>query len=174
MRSFSRSSLLLSCLSLTAAGCGIDANSPIAPNASRPDSAVPAMGGEGCAYLTVTSGILPPINADGSSVFELRRTVPVKIRVLDCTTQEEVNTLQPQVSLARVGPDGGADVNELESSSAADEGTMMRSAGNGQYIFNLSMKNSQFDAGRDLTTGVYQLTISSPAFADVVVGFALR
>jgi hypothetical protein len=65
-------------------------------------------------------------------------------------------------------------VNEVESSSAADEGTQMRSAGDGQYIFNLSTKRSQFAAGQDLTPGVYRLTISNTDFEDVVVLFTLR
>jgi len=51
----------------------------------------------------------------------------------------------------------------------------MRSAGDGQYIFNLSTKRSQFNAGQDLTPGVYQLTISSPGtFANVLVQFSIR
>lgn len=168
MRTLLRS-VVLPWLALTTAGCGDDA-SPIAPNASAP--VVLAVGGPAC--LAITS-LMPPVNADGSSVFKLTRTIPVKIRVLDCVTQQANNDLQPQITLARVGADGDEAVNELESSSAADEGTMMRGAGNGQYIYNLSTKNSQFDAGRDLLPGVYELTISSPAaFADIVVQFALR
>ncbi|MGQ0647816.1 MAG: hypothetical protein ACT4P7_09610 [Gemmatimonadaceae bacterium] len=174
MRSLFRSSLLLPCLALTAAGCGADPSGSTAPAAARPDGGVLAIGGGDCPYPATTSGILAPINADNSSVFELRRTIPVKIRVLDCVTQQEINTLQPQIFLASIGPEGGEAVNELVSSSAADEGTVMRSAGNGQYLFNLSTKNSQFDAGRDLAPGTYQLTISAPEFADVVVQFALR
>jgi hypothetical protein len=53
----------------------------------------------------------------------------------------------------------------------------MRSAGDGQYIFNLSTKRSQFNTGQDLRAGIYQLTISasSPSeFADVVVQFSIR
>ncbi|HEV8149900.1 MAG TPA: hypothetical protein VGP61_06905, partial [Gemmatimonadales bacterium] len=60
---------------------------------------------------------------------------------------------------------------------AADDGTTMRSAGDGQYIFNLSTKRSQFNTGQDLRAGIYQLTISasSPSeFADVVVQFSIR
>ncbi len=67
-----------------------------------------------------------------------------------------------------------ADVNELVSSSAADLGVIMRNAGDGQYIFNLLTKRSQFAAGQDLTPGRYRLTISSPDFDAVVVEFSLR
>lgn len=127
-----------------------------------------------CSILYLTGGILQPINTDNSSTFQLGRTIPVKIRVSDCVTGEAVNTLAPQISLVNAGT-GGTAVNEIISSSAADEGTTMRSAGDGQYIFNLSTKRSQFNAGEDLTAGVYELTISGGGqFADVVVQFALR
>ncbi|MEO6447560.1 MAG: PxKF domain-containing protein [Gemmatimonadaceae bacterium] len=173
MRPFLRQTLLLPTLALAAA-CSLDTTSPASPNDLRSGDATLAMGGGGCFYVATTSGILQPINADHSSVFKLGRTIPVKIRVVDCATQEELNTLQPQVSLASVDAEGGAMVNALESSSAADDGTTMRSAGNGQYIFNLSTKNSQFGAGSDLVAGTYELTISSWEFEPVVVRFALR
>jgi len=119
-----------------------------------------------------TNGIEQPINADGSSNFKLGRTVPVKIRVTDCHGNP-VATLTPQVALAKVGPGDGT-VNELVSSSAADTGTTMRYAGDSQYIFNLSTKLSQFNAGQDLTAGRYRLTITAPSLAPVVVYFDLR
>ena len=143
---------------------------------SEPSSVVDptlSVGGGGCFFQDLTSGVLQPINADNSSVFNLGRTIPVKIRVTDCVTGAADDALTPQVSLGFIGA-GGQSVNELVSSSAADDGTTLRNAGNGQYIFNLSTKNSQFNVGQDLTVGSYQLTISSPAFADVVVTFALR
>lgn len=132
------------------------------------------IGGGGCPLPVLTGGVLPPIKADNSSSFQLGRTVPVKIRATDCVNGAAVNTLTPNISLALLGP-GGEPVNEVISSSAADDGTTMRSAGDGQYIFNLSTKRSQFNAGEDLVSGVYQLTISSPGqFADVVVQFSIR
>ena len=128
----------------------------------------------GCTLPYLTSGILQPVNADNSSSFQLGRTVPLKIRVTDCVSGEGINTLAPTIALTLLDL-GGTPVNEVVSSSAADDGTTMRSAGNGQYIFNLSTKRSQFNAGQDLIPGMYQLTISSPGvFADVVVQFAIR
>ncbi len=153
-----------------AAACASDASNTLAPGGPTP---VLTVGGGGCSFPDVTSGILQPINADNSSVFQLGRTIPVKVRVTDCVTGAADDNQAPQVALGLVGPGGGS-VNELVSSSAADVGTTMRNAGNGQYIFNLSTKNSQFNAGQDLTPGTYQLTLSSPAFADVVVSFVLR
>jgi hypothetical protein len=155
------------CLLLLAAACASE--SPVEP-------AVPSLliGPGGCEFPYVTGGILEPINADNSSNFQLGRTIPVKIRITDCAGTVEVNTLSPLVSLSLVDL-GGGPVNELISSSAADEGTTMRSAGNGQYIFNLSTKRSQFNAGEDLRPGIYELRISSPGeFEDVVVQFGIR
>jgi hypothetical protein len=52
----------------------------------------------------------------------------------------------------------------------------MRSTGDGNYMFNLSTKRSQFAAGSDLTAGTYLLTLASNsnAFANVSVTFNLR
>lgn len=158
----------LPCLLLLAPGCVSD--STLEPQALPPSL---LFGGGGCLLPFVTSGILEPINADNSSNFQLGRTIPVKIRISDCVSGGGVNTLTPTISLALVDV-GGGPVNELVSSSAADDGTTMRSAGDGQYIFNLSTKRSQFNAGQDLRPGTYELTISSPEdFADVVVQFAI-
>ncbi len=162
-------SRLVPCLAVVVVACATD--SPVAPRAGSPPFLI---GGGGCSPPSVTSGILQPINADNSSSFQLGRTLPLKIRVTDCVTGAGVNTLAPAISLELVDL-GGVPVNEILSSSAADAGTTMRSAGDGQYIFNLSTKLSQFNAGQDLRPGVYQLTIASPGdFLDVVVRFSIR
>jgi len=170
MRSTSKFAILPLFAAAAVAGCAPDNVVPVLARDTPAFSVIPG----GCAHPAVTTGILPPINADNTSSYQLGRTLPVKIRFTDCVTGEAVNTLTPVISLVLVG-DGGGPVNEVESSSAADDGNTMRSAGDGQYIFNLSTKRSQFNAGQDLTPGVYQLTISSPAsFADVVVQFTIR
>ncbi len=160
----------LPCVLLLAPAC-------VADSALEPATSPPSLLGSpgGCTPQYLTSGILEPIRADGSSAFQLGRTVPVKIRIFDCVTGEGVNTLAPQIALALVDL-GGGPVTELLSSSAADDGTTMRSAGDGQYIFNLSTKRSQFAVGGgDLRPGTYELTISSSGnFDDVVVRFAIR
>lgn len=169
MRANLRFSAFPLCLAAVVAGCAAD--SPVFPG-THDTPAFTVIGG-GCLPQFVTTGILPPINADGSSSFQLGRTLPVKIRFTDCATGAGVNTLTPVIALALVGP-GDAPVNAIESSSAADVGTTMRSAGDGQYIFNLSTKLSQFNAGQDLIPGMYQLTISSPGALDVTVRFSIR
>ena len=169
MRSMLRRFRWLPCLILVAPACVSD--STVGPRTPPPSFLI---GPGGCSLPYLTGGVLEPINADNTSSFQLGRTIPVKIRITDCVSGGGVNTLAPQISLALVDL-GGGPVNELVSSSAADDGTTMRSAGDGQYIFNLSTKRSQFNAGQDLRAGVYQLTISSPGeFEDVVVQFAIR
>jgi hypothetical protein len=121
--------------------------------------------------LYETSGILQPINADGSSKFQLGRVIPVKIAISDCQAGD-VTALRPRVSLRKIGAGGGG-VNEVVSASQADEGDIMRYAG-GVYTYNLSTRLSRFNEGRDLEAGRYELTISEPAISPVVVEFDLR
>jgi hypothetical protein len=119
------------------------------------------------ATLNRPSGILPPIDADGTSNFKLGSTIAVKITVKDCSGNL-VSTLGPTVSLTKTGPSSG-DVNEPVSSSAADSGNIMRwDPTASQYIFNLSTKRTQFNGGADLTAGHYVLTISDPSFVSNV------
>src|SRR3972149_1610541 len=165
MRNDPGCSLLTLCLAAAVAGCAAD--SPTFQASNAPEFVV--IPGP-CTPAYVTTGIEPPITPDGSSVYQLGRTLPVKVRYADCATGEEVNTLTPVITLALVGEGGGTDV-EIESSSAADVGNTMRSAGSGQYIFNLSTKRSQFNGGQDLTPGQYQLTITGSDLQEVMVGF---
>jgi hypothetical protein len=169
MRSMLRRFRFVPGLLLLVPGCVAD--SPVEPQTPPPSLLIGPP--PGCAFQYLSSGILEPINADGSSSYQLGRTLPVKIRITDCVSGAAVNDVEPQVALALVDL-GGGPVNELESSSAADEGTTLRPAGNGQYIFNLSTKRSQFNAGDDLRPGVYQLTVSLSGMQDVVVQFAIR
>jgi hypothetical protein len=136
-------------------------------------------GGVAFATLPFAAAIAPPIQGDGSSVFHLTSTIPIKIRVIGCVPDADVNSLSPTFALVRVGEDASTTpVTSLESSSAVDEGNTLRNAGNGQYgqyLFNFSTKRSGFDAGNGLTPGLYRLTVSAGGtFADVVVQFRLR
>ena len=118
-----------------------------------------------------TSGVLQPINTDGTSTFKIGSTIPVKLRITDCTGAL-VGTIRPQVSLRKLLITSGT-VNEVVSTSAADTGSIMRFDGS-QNIYNLSTKNSQFNAGQSLTQGRYELTLSDPTIKSVVVQFDLR
>lgn len=113
----------------------------------------------GFSFVYNSSGLLQPINIAGQrSSFKLGSTVPVKTSVTDCNGVS-VSGLTITVHLLRV--DGTAEaVNEVTSSSAADTGATMRYS-SGQYIFNLSTKLSQFNAGQDLTAGTYLIWLTT-------------
>ena len=83
-----------------------------------------------------------------------------------------MTTLSPRVNLQKMGTSAGP-VNEEISSSAADSGNTMRHAGD-SYMFNLSTKRSQFNAGQDLIQGRYELTVKHALIGDVGVQFDLR
>ena len=132
------------------------------------------------ATFTVTyaaeATIAPPIQADGSSEFELGSTIPVKIRVLDCEG-ERANSLAPSLSMALLDGSGevAAEVTVIRSSREVDQGSTLSNDGNGQYLYTLSTALSGFTVPGDLTPGRYRVTISSPDdFADVTVEFTLR
>ena len=121
--------------------------------------------------LYTTSGFMQPINMDGTSNFKIGSTIPVKLKIFNCSGNQ-VTTLSPTVHLKKTGSAAGS-VNEVVSSSAADTGNMMRHTGD-SYMFNLSTKRSQFNAGQDLTEGRYELRVKHPTISDVVVEFDLR
>ncbi|MBI5038500.1 MAG: PxKF domain-containing protein [Nitrospirae bacterium] len=87
------------------------------------------------------SGVLQPINPDGSSIFKLGSTVPVKFQLKDANGVY-VSTAVAKIYLAKV-TDGitGTEL-EVTSTSSADTGNTFRydSSGN-QYIFNLGTKS---------------------------------
>ena len=117
-----------------------------------------------------------PINADGSSNFKQGSTIPVKVRIT--CDGVPLAGVSPDVDLVRIDSSPEGPVNEVVSSSAADDGDNMRVA-DGKYMFNLSTKRSQFNAGADLVQGTYRLTVDDsdspdPAFDPFSVTFDLR
>ncbi len=148
----------------------------ITVNVSDSDGAAADQASSGAGAVSLlysTSGFLQPINMDGTSSFKLGSTIPVKIRVTDCSGAY-VTTLAPKVGLKKIAT-STASVNEVTSSSAADTGNVMRwDAEGSQYIFNLSTKLSQFNAGQDLTEGTYTLTVTDPSFTTISVNFKIR
>ena len=79
-------------------------------------------------------------------------TIPVKVRATDCTGAP-VAGLDLHVHLSMGGSDAQA--------AASNGDTGMRYT-DGQYIFNLSTKRSQFAGGQDLTAGTYHLWVTGP------------
>jgi hypothetical protein len=115
-----------------------------------------------------TSGILQPINSSGTrSAFKLGSTIPVKVKITDCSGNP-VSTLSPQVSLTKL--DGTPDGTSVEDfySTVPDQGSTMRFTGSPdyQYIYNLGTKT--------LTQGDYRITISEPMIATITATFSLK
>lgn len=98
----------------------------------------------------VNAGILQPINADGSSIFKLGRTVPIKQQLQG--TCAGLGTAQLTVYLAKVSSSISGTQVEAVSTSSEDSGNTMRyDPTSGQYLFNLGTGS--------LTAGTYQLSI---------------
>jgi hypothetical protein len=92
-------------------------------------------------YEAPTDGtfFLPPINADGSSIFKLGSTVPVKFQLSGASAS--ISDLTARLSATKVS--NGVTGTEIEAASngAANDGNLFRyDAGARQYIFNLSTK----------------------------------
>ena len=130
-------------------------------------------GGVGTKNATATvnfnsSGILQPINADGTSVFKFGSTIPVKTRFTNCNGAIPSN-LAPTIMLTMVsGATPGLEINEPISTSAADTTGVMRFSTD-QYIYNL--------ATRPLpdSTATYRITITVPATGQTVTAiFGLK
>jgi hypothetical protein len=133
------------------------------------------------ALLYSRSELLPPINSDGSSTFQLGRKVPVKVQVTDCEGTP-VSDLRPDVDLSKVSSTVTGSLTDIAVNLAADEGDDMHfDPTSGQYVFTLATRNSQFCTsgaamcnGADLTGGTYRLTVTDPSFAPVTATIQIR
>ena len=114
-----------------------------------------AAGNTGAKSFTVTvtaawSNVLQPINADGSSIFKLGSTVPVKFQLSGASAG--ITNLSARLYLQRVGAGATGTTLEAISTSNATTGNLFRyDATSGQYIFNLNTKT--------LSAGTYKLRI---------------
>jgi beta propeller repeat protein len=90
----------------------------------------------------VFAGFQQPINPDGSSIFKLGRTIPVKIMLTDCAGQN-ASTATVAIGISRVSDAilGQEEELDVESPGNANSGNLFRyDASSGEYIFNLSTK----------------------------------
>lgn len=87
------------------------------------------------------SGVLQPINNDGSSIFKLGRTIPVKFRLKNSSGQS-VSTAIAKMFLAKIYNGIPGPEQEAVSTSASNNGNTFRySPSDQQYIFNLETRN---------------------------------
>jgi len=96
------------------------------------------------------SEVLQPINSDGSSIFKLGRTIPVKFRLTG--ESEGITDAEARLYLSKVSDSVTGTKEEATSTAAATEGNLFRyDASEDQYVFNLSTE--------DLVQGTYRLRI---------------
>jgi len=111
-------------------------------------------------------GILPPIRADGSSIFNLGSTVPVKFRIADANGNY-VSTATANLTYQYITGDVLGTVKEPISTSAANEGNTFRyDSTDNLYIFNLGTEG--------MATGTYQLNINLDDGTTHTVRISLR
>lgn len=84
------------------------------------------------------SGVVPPIAADGSSVFKWQRNIPVKFQLTGASAG--INNLNARLYWAQVTGGVIGEINAAEATGAADSGNLFRyqTGAGGHYSFNLS------------------------------------
>jgi hypothetical protein len=111
-------------------------------------------------------GILPPINADGSSIFKLGSTVPVKFQLRDANGAF-VTTAVVRLYTAKISNGIAGTEIEAVSTAAATSGNLFRyDAGANQYIFNLGTKS--------LSAGTWQIRIAADDGASYACMISLK
>ena len=110
-------------------------------------------------YVTVAyawSGFLQPINADGSSVFNAGRTIPVKFALTGPSAG--ITNAVATFTYRKVRSAAGVTVNEAESAATATGGTQFRYEDSGQYAYYWSTKGLEagyvYELRCDLGDGV--------------------
>jgi len=112
------------------------------------------------------SGILQPINADGSSVFKQGSTVPVKFQLRDDSEAFITNAVAKILVTKIANGDTGTEI-EAVSTSAATTGNLFRyDLTSNQYIFNLNTK--------PLSLGTWQIRIELDDGTSQYVKIGLR
>jgi len=97
------------------------------------------------------SGVLQPINPDGSSIFKLGSTIPVKFQLRDAGGNY-VRTAIARIYVAKISDGIVGSEMEAASTSAATTGNLFRyDSTSDQYIFNLGTK--------PLSVGTWQIRI---------------
>jgi alpha-tubulin suppressor-like RCC1 family protein len=107
---------------------------------------------------------LQPINPDGSSIFKKGSTIPVKFRLTGASAG--ITDLTARLLVAKVSNGVTGTFVEGDTNVSADGGNLFRSAGGGQYMFNLSTKS--------MTTGTWSLRADLGDGVDHIVSISLK
>jgi uncharacterized repeat protein (TIGR03803 family) len=105
------------------------------------------------------TGVLQPINGDGTSIFKLGSTVPVKFQLT--TPCVPTGTFTAKIFLAKITSDILGSEVEATSTAAADTGNTFRYDASGdQYIYNLATKVFTNGSTTPLSAGTWQIRIA--------------
>lgn len=116
----------------------------------------------------VFGGFQQPINSDGSSIFKLGSTIPVKIVFTDCSGQD-ISTATVTIAVFKISDaiQGTESEQLMDLSGNANTGNLFRyDATAGQYIFNLST--------RGYTKGTYKVYAKPDNGQGYSVNFSLK
>lgn len=102
-------------------------------------------------YQYTYGGILQPINADGSSLFRLGSTVPVKFQLTGISGKIVTDAVANISYAMYTGNVIGTNAEAISTSAASTGAAFRYDSNSNQYIFNLNTKG--------WTPGTYQLTI---------------
>jgi hypothetical protein len=117
-----------------------------------------------CDVRYTVSGVLQPINPDGSSIFKAGRTIPVKFTATD-SAGAPVPDLTASLSVTTLTNNVEGTYVEADTNVAASSGFRYDST-SGQYIFNWST------AG--LATGTYRILVTIPNGPSMSANLSLR
>jgi hypothetical protein len=112
------------------------------------------------------SGLLQPVNPDGSSIFKLNSVVPVKFHLTDAAGSPVAGAVA-RLEVAKVTSNvEGTYVESVSPGNSADGGSTFRDDGNGDYHLNLSTKG--------LSTGTWSLKVVLDDGAEYKTRISLR
>ena len=135
------------------------------------DGQAPYTGTSGGAQLGINylfQGFMPPVNADGTSIFKTGRVIPFKIRILDGKANGLIATARPEIGMAKQSTGTAGSSLETPITGTPDQGFVMRYTGTSddQYIYNwdlTSLENGTYrvmiDLNDSLTCGGWRPTI---------------
>jgi uncharacterized repeat protein (TIGR03803 family) len=105
------------------------------------------------------TGVLQPINGDGTSIFKLGSTVPVKFKLTSPCVP--IGTFTAKIFLAKITNSVLGSEVEATSTAAADTGNTFRYDASGdQYIYNLATKAFTNGSTTPMSAGTWQIRIA--------------
>ena len=112
-----------------------------------------------------SAGVAQPVNTDGSSVFKLSSTVPLKFGLTDVAGQPATG-LAPRLYLSKLSSGVWGSELEAVSTNQPDSGNLFRETAPGTYMFNLSAKS--------LSTGTWRVRIDLGSGGLIYAQFSLK